>query len=367
MDYNKRVKSLIERISLEGLKVAVVFGESNLLYYTGTDAGKALIVSSDQSTIILSSSLDYDRALKEKALGDVYLYSEYLDIEEDKFVKGDLITALNTILTKIGVSGEDVGFTLNSLSYENYLSLRKILGKEPKDISKLVARMRSIKDKEELEIIRKAIEVSQEALRKGIDSLERGIREIDVLRIIEDVFRHRGAFNAFTPIVVFGDHGAQPHAVPGARELKEGDLVIIDLGARLEGYCSDVTRTLVYGKSSEKQRRLLKVVLRAQREAIEAIKSGVKASYIDEAARSVLKEEGLSQYFIHGTGHGVGVDIHELPYITPTSKDDLVAGMVVTVEPGVYIRGYGGVRVEDMVLVRSGDYELLTSFERDLF
>jgi len=366
-NYSRRVESLRERIELEGLKAAVVFGESNLIYYVGTEAANALVVSSDQNIVVLSSSLNYIRALDERKIGDLYFYSEYMEGEERRGIKGDLYSALRTVLEEIGVRKGEIGVNLGSLGYEDYSKLVKALGFEPKDISGIVSRSRSLKDPEELKAIEKSISISQEAMRKALDSLDKGVKEIEVLRVIEDVFRSRGAYNAFTPIVAFGDHTAQPHATPGGRELKEGDLVIIDLGAKLAGYCSDMTRTLVYGKPSSKQVKLFKSVLKAQAKAIESIRAGIKASEVDKAAREALKEEGLSTYFIHGTGHGVGIDIHEVPYITLTSKDDLVAGMVTTIEPGVYIRGYGGVRIEDVVLVRPGDAEVLTSFEREMF
>lgn len=365
-NYSRRIESLRERIGLEGLKAAVIFGESNLVYYVGTEAANALVISSDQNVIVLSSSLNYIRALDESKVGDLYFYSEYLENEERRGIKGDLYSALKTILMEIGVSEEEVGANLGTLGYEDYTKLVKTLGFKPRDISGIVSRSRSLKEPEELKAIKRSIEISQEAMRKAIDSLDKGVREIEILKVIEDVFRSRGAYNAFTPIVAFGEHTAHPHAVSGDRELREGDMVILDLGAKFLGYCSDMTRTLVYGKPSSKQVRLFKSVLKAQMKAIESVKSGIKASDVDRAAREALKDEGLSPYFIHGTGHGVGIDIHEAPYITLTSKEDLVAGMVTTIEPGVYIRGYGGVRIEDIVLVRPRDAEILTSFEREM-
>lgn len=165
---------------------------------------------------------------------------------------------------------------------------------------------------------------------------------------------------AFETIVASGFRSAYPHGLSTAKKIKDGELVVIDIGATYEGYCSDITRTVIAGKSSSKQRRLLNLVFKAQEEAFQRIHSGVDAKGIDAYARKIFTDNKYEKYFFHGLGHGVGLDIHESPTLSPSSTDILEEGNVITDEPGIYIEGFGGVRIEDMVLVKKNNGERLT-------
>jgi Xaa-Pro aminopeptidase len=165
----------------------------------------------------------------------------------------------------------------------------------------------------------------------------------------------------FDLIIASGERGALPHATSGGRSMREGDLVVVDLGARVDGYCSDLTRTVAIGRPGDEQRDVYRLVWEAQRRGLEAVRAGVAAVDADAAARSFLTEQGHGEHFGHGLGHGVGREVHEAPRLSKQSEDHLAAGMVVTVEPGIYIEGWGGVRIEDLVLVTKDGCEILSA------
>jgi Xaa-Pro aminopeptidase len=179
--------------------------------------------------------------------------------------------------------------------------------------------------------------------------------------------RRRGADGlAFTSIVAFGEQAAEPHHEPGDRPLQPGDFVKLDFGARLDGYCSDMTRTVVLGRASERQHELYELVRRAQAAGLAALREGVTGAAVDRASRDVIAEAGLGDAFSHPTGHGVGLEIHEAPKVRAGANGRIAAGTPVTVEPGVYLPGFGGVRIEDLAVVRPDGHEMLTTTTKEL-
>ncbi|RLE64258.1 MAG: hypothetical protein DRJ38_05840 [Thermoprotei archaeon] len=366
--FRRRVESLFSKLSVEGVEATVLVNPYNGFYFTGFDCAMVTILVRALEPVVIVPRLEYLRAKRETVYGEVIGVNSYeveLGPYERVFI-GKTWDLVKNILNEYGVRGK-IGVDRANLKVDEYNKLVKTLGEKLVDITKDVASLRSIKSEEELKAIKKAIEIAEEAMRKASNCLEKGVTEEEVAIEIDKIFRLNHADRSFNTIVAFGENAAYPHAKPGKRELKEGDLVIVDLGARIYGYCSDMTRTFIYGRASEKQSRIFNAVLEAQRAAIESIKSGEKAANVDRAAREVLKKHGLTAYFNHGLGHGVGLEIHEQPTLNPASKDTLLSGMVVTVEPGVYLESYGGVRIEDMVLVMEGSCEILTSFERVFF
>ena len=357
-----RRKRVLELVESRGLDAVIVLLQSNIFYLTSSDAPSAAVLFHDGRLVALAPRLEYLRALEEVSEGEVYAYARFFEPSEyEKIIAGDLYDALASLLKQedtraLGAVGAPL---------EARQKLSEKLGREPADITKDFAALRRSKDQEELRLMRRAVAIAEEAMRAAVDNLERGVTEVEVLARVLSVIARRGALPSFTPIVAFGEHSAHPHAKPSARELREGDLVKLDLGARVGGYCSDITRTFVYGKPSPKQERLFKAVLRAQQRALEAVAKGAPAKQVFFKAYDTLKEEGLHTYFNHGLGHGVGIDIHEAPTLNSESDEALVENDVVTVEPGVYLAGYGGVRIEDMVLVVEGGYEELTRFAKD--
>ena len=221
--------------------------------------------------------------------------------------------------------------------------------------------LRIKKDRKELDALRGA----GHCVAKGFNHIKKiarpGMRECDLAAEFEAYIRKNGATKAsFDSIVAFGENAAFPHYITGNRILRKNDIVLCDIGALVDGYCSDLTRTFFLGTISALGKTVYDTVARAQKLAIEAVKPGVKTAQIDRIAREEIERAGYGRRFIHSTGHGVGVEIHEAPWVGPTSTDTLESGMIITVEPGIYLQGWGGVRIEDTLLVTETGYEILT-------
>jgi Xaa-Pro aminopeptidase len=230
----------------------------------------------------------------------------------------------------------------------------------------LVEGLRSVKDAGEIECVRQAARVTVETFEDVRSLLQPGTRESDLAAEIEYRMRRRGAEGAaFETIVASGPRGAWPHARASSKLLKKSELVILDLGAILRGYAADMTRTVCLGKSGPHLRHLYSAVRDAQAQGIAAVREDVRAGNVDRATRRALRRRGLARYFTHSTGHGVGLEIHERPRVGRGEKQPLEAGCVITVEPGVYIEGLGGIRLEDTVLVTSDGPEVLTTASKD--
>ncbi len=226
--------------------------------------------------------------------------------------------------------------------------------------------LRMIKDKWEIARIREAARVTSKALTEVVPRIRPGVSESDLAAEIEYRMRRHGAEGAaFETIVASGSRAALPHARPSGKLLENGDLVILDLGAILGGYAADMTRTVCLGKANRRIQALYREVLESQQRGTEAVRPGVTAGQVDAAARRSLERAKLGRYFVHSTGHGVGLEIHERPRLGRGDETRLEAGQVVTIEPGVYIEGLGGIRIEDTVLVGDKGPEILTSASKD--
>ncbi len=231
----------------------------------------------------------------------------------------------------------------------------------------LVETLRMVKDPGELRLIRDAVHLGSRAFEETVPLLRPGISETEVAAEIEYRMRLLGGERpSFETIVAFGPRTALPHARPGTRKLTPKQFVLMDLGVILSGYASDMTRTLYWGKAPLKAKRIYQAVLDAQLEAESVVRAGLACGEVDRAARRVLDKSGFGRYFTHSTGHGVGREVHEMPGIYRQNRDPLQEGAVITVEPGVYLPGYGGVRIEDMVVVGKTSGEVLTTTAKEL-
>jgi Xaa-Pro aminopeptidase len=249
--------------------------------------------------------------------------------------------------------GGRVGFEDDRMPVRTLERLRAKLpeGVEPVAAGGAVEKLRRVKDAGELEAIAAAAELADEV---WVWSLERGLggrSEREVARAAEARIRELGGDPSFPAIVAAGPNGALPHAEPGEREIGQGELVVFDMGAKLDGYCSDGTRTFAVGEPGERAREVYEVVREAQQAALEAVAAGIGGEQLDRVARERIDAAGHGERFGHGLGHGVGMEVHEAPHVSPRSKDTLEAGEVVTIEPGVYLPGELGVRIEDLVVV----------------
>ncbi|ABO09482.1 aminopeptidase P family protein [Pyrobaculum calidifontis] len=333
----RNLKKLAKAFS-ERFDYLVLTKSPNLAYAVGMpDAlGLVLELSTGRATLYVSR-LDYARA---KATAPV-----------------DKIVALASTELPPRRPGEELEIASSFLDVAKRLQGRvasdsKELGV---DVSTELLDLRSVKEEWELELMREALKITERAfLRLGEMRLV-GLRERDVAALVYKWFMEEGADGvAFDPIVASGPNGAFPHYRFGDRKITQGDLVVVDIGAKKDVYCSDMTRTLLMGNPGPVLKDAVYAVYEAVKAAEKAVREGAPAADVDKAARDVLGEYGFANYFIHSTGHGVGVEVHEPPRLYATSKEVLKRGQVITIEPGVYIDGVGGVRIEDMVYVAEG-------------
>jgi len=258
-----------------------------------------------------------------------------------------------------------VGFEAEHLPYAALERLRELSPAEWVPTKGVVERLRLKKTPEEVQRIRKAQALAEEALAHALTLLRPGVEEREVALEIEFFLRRRGAEGvAFPPIAASGARGALPHAGASEKRLTAGELITLDLGAKVAGYHSDMTRTFALGKPSPEMRRVYQAVLAALEAALENLKPGRTGKEVDALARETLKRHGLDRHFVHSLGHGVGLAVHEGPSLSPYTEEVLEPGMVVTVEPGVYLPGVGGVRIEELVLLTEEGIELLSRFPR---
>ena len=262
-----------------------------------------------------------------------------------------------------------IGFEKARLSYEEYAALKEHLplGASLKPVAGVIEKMRMIKSEEEIARIRRSVLTNSEAFQTTLKRIKSGITESDVAAELEYQMRLHGAEKpAFETIVAAGAHSALPHARPTRKILNGNELILIDMGSCQDGYASDMTRMLFLGKPDQKTRSIYDAVLEAQLAAIATVREGATAQQVDRSARRVLKEHGREKEFVHSTGHGLGLEIHEPPRIGNKEKTRLAAGMVITIEPGAYVRGLGGVRIEDTVAVTKNGCEVLTPTSKEL-
>jgi Xaa-Pro aminopeptidase len=287
---------------------------------------------------------------------------EHFELEKTDDLLKDAVAALRGVRPAAAL-----GFQGRSLSYEGYRKLRRLHDGRLRNVGRRVSRLRAVKDDGELALLRRAGTVVDEALAAVVAEGLAGRREDEVAWALRGAMRARGAEDeAFPAIVAGGARGALGHAIPGARRIERGELVVIDCGARVEGYASDITRTYATGEVEKELRRVYDVVHAAQRAGLEAVRAGAHGrDDVDRAARAVVTEAGYGEHFGHGTGHGVGLEVHELPNLGRRLGDRLEAGMVCTVEPGIYFEGRAGVRIEDTVLVTVDGCERLTTSPKE--
>jgi Xaa-Pro aminopeptidase len=346
----KRINALkqkaFEEKSFDGFLIA---NEYNLQYFIGCPGISCLLIPETGQGTIYVYAVNYEQAKAETKGFEVKMMrsDQNLMAEIAKQVKASKIKKL----------------AMDTLNYESYRSLAKELRREAKleGQNSLVWELRKVKDEEELELMRKSGELASEGMRVAYEVIKPGTKEYEVAAEIEYAMRRKGSWGtAFDTIVASGVRSAYPHGGCLDREIRKGDLVVVDMGAAYRHYRSDLTRTLVAGKASEKQKKIYEIVRQAQEKAFQTVKPKVKARDVDTAARKAIDDAGYGEYFVHGLGHGVGLEIHEPPALGPESKDKLTVGNVVTIEPGIYIAGFGGFRIEDTFLVREGKAEKFT-------
>jgi len=280
--------------------------------------------------------------------------------------KGSFIEALAEICTELRL--QEIGFEKDYLTYQQFEKLQEHLPHVAlRPVTGLIEKLRLIKDVREISLIQEAAVITGAALWYLLGALKYGQPEQEVAGILEFFMRrHGGGLPAFETIVAAGERGALPHGIASEQRIRRGQLVVIDLGASYQGYAADLTRTICLGRIDARQREIYEVVREAQACALAELRPGVRAGEVDAAAREFLAARGYGEYFSHALGHGVGLSVHEEPRLAARQETVLEPGMVVTVEPGVYLPGWGGVRIEDTVLIAQNGYEILTPVTKDL-
>ncbi len=334
------------------IKVFLETGLDNIRYLSGFTGSSAFLIFSENKRLLFTDSRYASQARYEVKKHGFSV----------KIHKKDPFLLISKELQKLSIS-TSLAVDGTALSHNAFLRLKAALRPiRLRALSNVTAPLRMVKEESELGLIRKSAAILEGGMKKAARLIRPGAVERVVARKVEDYFITRGAEGtSFESIVASGPRGALPHGIASDKVIQEGELVVVDMGARYGGYCSDATRTFAVGRSSAMQKKIYRIVKEAQTLALQKIKEGVKASAVDKAARSHIKKSGYGKYFGHGTGHGVGLAIHEGPGLGPGSEAVLTEGMVVTVEPGIYLPDWGGVRIEDMVLVTKDGPELITA------
>ena len=355
MDYALRQQRFERTLAAERLDGFVVTHAANLRYLCGyTGSNGLLLFYGDRRTFFTDGR--YTAQAGEEVRGARVVIA-----------KGPLLQAATKVMRP--AKPVKIGFEADYTTVAAADAMRKVLPKNArlKPASGLVMRQRLIKDEDELRIIRLAVVMGGEVFEKALESIRPGVRETEIAGDLEFAARRAGAEGmSFETIVASGPRSALPHGRASAEPIPQRGFVVVDSGVILRGYCSDMTRTVHVGRIGREQRKWYKAVLEAQLAGIAAVKPGKTAGEVDQATRQVLRQCKLDKFFTHSTGHGVGLEIHEPPRLGKGQSEILQPGMVITIEPGIYIPGRGGIRIEDMVLVTAGGGEVLTPIGKEL-
>ncbi|TCT16909.1 Xaa-Pro aminopeptidase [Natranaerovirga pectinivora] len=350
-----RIKKLIKKLEKNNLDAMIIHNGLNRRYLSGFTGSTAYLYISKNKQIILTDFRYMEQAT-----------NECKDFEVVDMLAEGHIATFNKIIQDDNI--ESIGFEQNTVTYQEFAVLEDGLKiKKLVPISDMVESLRMVKEEEEIENIRKAVSIGDKAFDYILDVLKPGISEKEIALELEFFMKKEGASKlSFDSIVASGVHSSMPHASPSDKKIESGDFVTLDFGCVYKGYCSDMTRTMVIGKANEKQKEIYNTVLEAQLKAISTIKEGISGIDADKVARDLIKEKGYGEYFGHGLGHAVGLYIHESPRLSPLGHDTLEENMVVTVEPGIYVPKFGGVRIEDIVIVKKDGVINLTKSPKEL-
>lgn len=355
-DRELRLRRVRDRLHEERLDGLLVSRPQSVRWLTGF-SGSAGFLLIEPGAVTLVTDFRYRTQASDETADAVAVVVAESDLFE---AVGDCLRASGT--------GPRLGFEDQHLTIRDRRALGEACGGVMwESTADLIADLRAVKDDAEIASTEQAVRLAEQALDEVVGSIRPGLTERELAADLVHALLRRGSESlAFDPIVAFGERSALPHARPGDRRLAEGDLVLVDFGAVADGYCSDMTRVFVAGSAAPWQAALHSVVREAVERALEATAAGVPARDVDRAARDVIATAGFGERFGHGTGHGVGLEVHEAPRVNARSRDTLAAGNVVTIEPGVYLPGRGGVRLEELVLVEDDGGRVLTRYPMHL-
>lgn len=346
------------RSKLNGLEADAILVSSsfNIRYLCGFSGSSGILVVQPEAATLFTDSRYTFQAAQEVAGARVSIVKVGLSTSVGGFLRGKK-------------SLRRIAYSESNITVAQKVALQKAAGSRLRWTSDLnaIEALRSVKDEEELNMIREAAVLISDVFSDVLKEIRPGVTEIELAAELDYRMKRMGASGpSFETIAASGARTAWPHARPSSKPLAKNELVLLDQGAILRGYCSDMTRTVFLGAATSRVRKLYRAVLEAQQAAKNAIHPGVAAGDVDRAARRVLTRAGLGRYFMHSTGHGLGLEVHEMPRLGKGVDAKLQAGMVVTIEPGVYLEGFGGIRIEDDVVVTRRGYDDLTTAPREL-
>ena len=361
-DRLERIRAALEEARLDALMISVP-GEENLggesRYYTSGFTGSAGVVVVTRDSAVIAADFRYtEQAERESEPRGFKVYAA-LGGRTEWFPK---------FVADTGIAAKRVGLATSDMTYAGRLSLTKLsrplaVAERPKWVPapNIIGKLRVVKDAEELGLLQRAIDISDSAFEQLERQIEPEMTELEAAEHFAANVKAAGGDDiSFETIVAGGPNGAMPHAHPTASALGKGRPIVIDMGAKSGGYCSDLTRTVVIGKPDAKFHEIYDIVFEAQQAAIEGVEVGMRADAAHQLAQDVIDRAGYGERFGHGLGHGVGLAVHEDPYLGKSGRDTLEEGMVFTIEPGIYIPGWGGVRIEDIVVLENGKASVLS-------
>ncbi|MEO0086703.1 MAG: aminopeptidase P family protein [candidate division WOR-3 bacterium] len=355
--YQKRQKKIFEYIFKKNLDGFLVTDLVNIRYLSGFTGSNGYLLFFDDK---------------------VYFYTDFrYELQSKREVKADQIIIIKknffTSPPREVLKIKKLGIEKESVNIDNYTKLLDYFRKKRKKIKLLPLanfikeELRAIKDEEEIRLISKAARITDEVFNKLLKEIKEGITERDLALFIENEFRKEGEV-AFPVIVASGANSALPHARASDKKIAFGEAIVIDIGAKYQGYCSDMTRTIFLGNVDSELKKVYQIVWDAQKRAIDFLKTNkkFKTKEVDFQARSYIKDKGYGEYFGHGLGHGVGLEVHEKPWLSFLSKDRIKPNMIFTIEPGIYLPNIGGVRIEDLILFKEDELVYLSQSEKNL-
>lgn len=338
-----------------GAPALLVTQMRNVEYLTGFSGSSGFVILTEADGVFITDSRYEEQAHEQVSVLPVSVYANPTTSAQ----------AIAEEVRRLGVTS--LGFEAEHMTFATHRQLSKEMeGVTLMPFEGVIDPLRRVKTNEEIEAIRAACGIADACFHHVMRILQPGVAEYDIAMEIDFFIRRQKAKPAFETIAVSGERTSRPHGTPSERKLEKGDFVTMDFGAKVDGYCSDLTRTVVILEASDRQREVYHAVLDAQLRALDAIRPGVPAKDVDAIARTALTEKGLDKYFGHGLGHGLGVEVHDVGRMSPSSEDVLEEGQVWTVEPGVYIPGFGGVRIEDDVVVTRDGCQILTQSPKEL-
>lgn len=351
--FEKRINSV--QTILKPSQSALITDETSIFYFTGFPHSEGYLLITPDNSFLLVDFRYIEAAENTVSTSEVVMFS-------NPFEKiNELLSANNT---------EEVLLENDKVTLSSFKAMQAEIKASLIDsglLSDTIRKLRLIKSEDEVEKLKKAQLIAEKAYLRVLDMVKPGITERQIALELEYLMKKNGAEKiAFDLITVTGKKTSLPHGVPSDVEIKEGDFITFDIGAVYEGYHSDMTRTIAVGKVSDEQKKIYDIVLKAHLEGLKSVKAGVNAFDVDKVCRDIIIEEGYGEYFGHGTGHGVGLEIHEEPRVSPKGNTILAPGMIITVEPGIYLPDKFGVRIEDTVLVTEEGYETFAHISKDL-